>query len=64
MNYIIITPFKNEEKYISKVLDSVMNQTILPKSWILVNDSSSDKSVDIVREYSKNNFKLLARRRN
>ena len=53
MKYIIITPFKSEEKYISKLIDSVINQRLLPKLWIMVNDSSSDKSTDIIREYSK-----------
>lgn len=51
MKYIIITPAYNEEKYIRYTLDSVVNQTILPRQWIIVDDGSSDRTAEIVKEY-------------
>lgn len=51
MNYIIITPAYNEEKYIRFTLDSVVKQSILPKEWIIVNDGSTDDTEKIVKEY-------------
>ena len=51
MDYIIISPVKNEEKYIEKTLNSVINQTLRPKKWIIVNDNSNDKTADIVNKY-------------
>lgn len=48
--YIIITPVRNEEKYIDKTLQSVINQTITPMQWVIVNDGSSDRTREIVEE--------------
>jgi len=55
MKYIIITPVKNEEKYIEYTLKSVCAQTLKPKKWIIVNDGSKDKTAEIVEKYTKNN---------
>jgi glycosyltransferase involved in cell wall biosynthesis len=50
-NYIIITPAKNEEKYIEKTILSVINQTVLPLKWVIVDDGSTDSTSDIVKKY-------------
>ena len=51
MNYVIVSPVKNEENYINSTLDSIVNQTVLPKEWIIVNDNSTDNTVDIINKY-------------
>ncbi len=51
--YVVVTPAYNEEKYIIYTLDSVIKQTILPKQWIIVDDGSSDKTTEIVEEYTQ-----------
>ncbi len=48
--YVIITPVRNEEKYIDKTLQSVIDQTITPMQWVIVNDGSSDRTREIVEE--------------
>lgn len=53
MKYIIITPAKNEEVYIQKTIDSVKEQTIKPLKWILVNDGSTDNTLNIMLNNSK-----------
>jgi glycosyltransferase involved in cell wall biosynthesis len=52
-SYAIVTPCFNEEKNIGIVLNSVVTQTILPKKWIIVDDESTDRSSDIINEFSK-----------
>lgn len=52
--YVIITPVKNEEGFIETTLKSVINQTILPYKWIIVNDGSTDKTGEILKKYSAN----------
>ena len=52
INYVIVTPVKDEEKYISFVLDSVISQTIKPAQWIIVDDGSIDKTRDIIAGYT------------
>ncbi len=51
--YVIVSPMKNEENYVEKVLDSVVSQTILPLEWVVVNDGSTDRSAEIVATYAK-----------
>jgi glycosyltransferase involved in cell wall biosynthesis len=51
-NYIIITPAYNEEAYIERTLKSVIKQSILPIEWIIVDDGSTDKTAEIVKDYA------------
>ena len=49
----IIIPARNEEKYISKCLDSLINQNYSNIEIIVINDSSSDYTWDIIQKYAK-----------
>lgn len=51
MNYILITSAYNEEKYIRKTIESVLQQKLLPLQWIIVNDDSIDGTEKIIQEY-------------
>lgn len=51
MNYQIIIPAHNEEKYIGFTLHSLANQTVLPKNILIVNDNSIDGTQKIIDEY-------------
>jgi poly-beta-1,6-N-acetyl-D-glucosamine synthase len=50
--YAVITPVRDEEKYVEATVRSVTSQTILPAEWIIVNDGSSDRTGDIVDQYA------------
>jgi glycosyltransferase involved in cell wall biosynthesis len=50
--YVIITPARDEEKYIVNTLDSVVSQTIRPEEWVIVNDGSSDGTGAIIEDYA------------
>ena len=55
--YVLITAAKNEELYIEKTIKSVINQTIKPEKWVIVSDGSTDRTNDIIEQFSdKNNF--------
>ena len=49
--YVLITPARNEARYIEKTLDSMVKQTVLPQKWVIVNDGSTDETSSIVRKY-------------
>ena len=49
----IVLPTYNGEKYIRESIDSVMNQTFTDWELIIVNDCSSDGTVEIINEYVK-----------
>ena len=53
MRFSIIVPVYNKENYISRCLNSVVNQTYKDFECILVNDGSTDKSADICVDYSE-----------
>jgi biofilm PGA synthesis N-glycosyltransferase PgaC len=52
MDYVLITSAYNEAKYISKTIESVVQQKHLPLQWIIVSDNSTDGTNDIIKEYA------------
>ena len=55
VKYVLITAAKNEELFIEKTIQSVLNQTIKPARWVIVSDGSTDRTNDIVEQCSKKN---------
>ncbi|MBR3161929.1 MAG: glycosyltransferase family 2 protein [Bacilli bacterium] len=55
----VIVPVYNVEKYLSKCIDSIINQTYKNIEIIIINDGSNDCSQDIIDKYKKkyNNIK-------
>lgn len=53
MRYALVTPARNEERFIRATLDAVCCQTILPIAWVIVDDGSLDRTADIAEEYAK-----------
>lgn len=53
MKISIIIPCYNEEKYIEKCLQSIINQTKKPNEIIIVNNNSTDNSIKIIKQYKK-----------
>ena len=51
-SYVLITPARNEAKYIRLTLDSVVAQSIVPLKWVIVSDGSTDGTDEIVGEYA------------
>src|ERR1700685_2367441 len=52
VNYVLITPARNEAAFIELTLQSVLAQTLLPVKWVIVDDGSTDGTGDIVRKYA------------
>jgi len=52
LRYVLITPSRNEERFIEKTLESVVSQTVLPIKWVIVNDGSTDATAEIVATYA------------
>ena len=57
----IITPSYNSERYISETIDSVINQTYENWEMLIIDDSSTDNSINIISDYcsSENSIKLI-----
>lgn len=54
LSYVVITPARNEERYIEKLIQSMISQTVLPAKWVIVNDGSTDATATIVGKYLDN----------
>lgn len=53
MKTVLITPFLNEETVIGDLIKSVIAQELQPAKWVLVDDGSSDNSVNIIKKITK-----------
>lgn len=51
-DYVLITPCRNESEFMRRTLDSVVNQTIPPALWVIVDDGSTDGTPAILSEYA------------
>lgn len=52
MKYILITPAKNEEGYLPDVAKSIINQTVKPSLWLIINDGSTDGTLNYIQQLS------------
>lgn len=51
LEYVLITPARNEAALIEETIHSVIAQTVLPKRWVIVSDGSMDGTDEIVQKY-------------
>jgi glycosyltransferase involved in cell wall biosynthesis len=63
---LVFVPTYNSEKYLRECLDSVLNQTFQDWECVISDDASTDKSIEIAREYEKKDsrFKVLTHEKN
>jgi hypothetical protein len=50
--YALISPCRNEARFIKTTLDSVISQSELPALWVIVDDGSTDETMEILTQYS------------
>ena len=62
----IIIPVYNTEQYLRQCLDSVINQTLKDIEIIIINDNSTDNSLQIIQEYANKhkNIKVIDNKKN
>lgn len=52
-SFIMVTPAKNEEQFLPKVIESVVSSTLFPLLWVIVDDNSSDNTCNILKLFSE-----------
>ena len=55
MKIAIVIPAHNEEAFLGKTLQSLVEQTLLPQNLIIVNDHSTDSTQSIIDRFSEKN---------
>ena len=53
MEYLVISPVKDEERYVEHTLRSMVSQTRPPSRWIIVDDGSSDRTPELIERYAR-----------
>jgi biofilm PGA synthesis N-glycosyltransferase PgaC len=53
IKYVLVSPVRNEEKYIQMAIDSLVNQTVRPVEYLIIDDGSTDNTAEIVKAAAK-----------
>jgi glycosyltransferase involved in cell wall biosynthesis len=51
-SYLLISPGRNEARYMRQTLDSVIAQSVRPALWVIVDDGSTDETPSILADYA------------
>lgn len=51
----------NSEKYLREAIDSILNQTFKDFEFLITNDGSKDKSLQIIKDYKDKRIRLISR---
>jgi glycosyltransferase involved in cell wall biosynthesis len=62
--FTVIIPLYNKEKYIENAIKSVLNQTFTDFNLVIVNDCSTDKSVEIASKYISDTVEIIHHKKN
>jgi poly-beta-1,6-N-acetyl-D-glucosamine synthase len=52
LQYVLITPARNEAAFIEETIKSVVGQTVRPVKWVIVSDGSTDGTDDVIKKYA------------
>lgn len=57
----VVLAVYNGEKYLVKAIESILNQTYLNFEFIIINDGSTDRSLEIIKSYDDKRIVLISR---
>ncbi|WP_329805040.1 glycosyltransferase family 2 protein [Flavobacterium facile] len=60
----VLMPVYNSELYIKEAIDSILNQTFTDFELIIIDDASTDKSVEIIQSYTDSRIQLIVKPQN
>lgn len=55
----VLMPVYNGEQYLSEAIESILNQTFTDFEFLIINDGSTDRSVDIIESYDDPRIQLV-----
>lgn len=60
----VLMPVYNGGQYLSEAIDSILNQTFCDFEFLIIDDGSTDNSVNIIKTYSDPRIRLIYNKRN
>ncbi|KQW97699.1 glycosyltransferase family 2 protein [Flavobacterium sp. Root420] len=55
----VLMPVYNCELYIKETINSILNQTFIDFEFLIIDDASTDKTIDIIKTYNDERIKLI-----
>ncbi|WP_273566615.1 glycosyltransferase family 2 protein [Maribacter halichondriae] len=55
----VVMPIYNGERYVGEAIDSILRQTFADFELIIINDGSTDGSLDIIKSYQDNRIRII-----
>lgn len=55
----VVMPVYNAEKYLDEAIESILKQTYKDFEFIIINDGSTDKSLEIIEKYKKQDERIV-----
>lgn len=62
--FSVVIPLYNKEKYIKRTINSVLNQTCKDFEIIVVDDKSTDNSLNIVKQFKDERIRIFKQKKN
>ncbi len=62
--FTVIIPLYNKEKYVENTIKSILNQTFTDYELLIVNDCSTDKSVEIATKFLSEKVRIIQHEKN
>ena len=53
LRYVLVTPARNEERYILQTIDAIRAQTTRPIRWVIVDDGSTDRTGELTEDLAR-----------
>lgn len=60
----VLMPVYNGEKYLAEAIESILNQTFDGFEFLIINDGSTDRSVEIIEAYDDRRIRLVQNKSN
>ena len=64
MKLTVLMPVYNAEKYLKPALESILNQTYKDFEFLIIDDGSTDKSLEIIKSYNDSRIRLIGHEQN
>ena len=61
---VVMSNYNTEESYLRASIESILNQTYENFEFIIVDDCSTDNSIDVIESYSDKRIKLIKNKEN